>query len=79
MTEIRDWLDGLGMGQYADAFEANAVYCAPRPEIVAPCSDGQFAVSDIWDKTMRSWDLNNGNTSPRRVRGSFNCVCGSDW
>merc|ERR1719299_344788 len=26
-------------------------------------SDGQFALSASWDKTMRLWDLNNGTTA----------------
>jgi class 3 adenylate cyclase len=25
MSEIRKWLDGIGLGQYADAFEANHI------------------------------------------------------
>jgi hypothetical protein len=25
MSEIRKWLEGIGLGQYADAFEANDI------------------------------------------------------
>jgi hypothetical protein len=25
MSEIRTWLESIGLGQYADAFEANAI------------------------------------------------------
>ena len=30
-------------------------------------SDGQFALSASWDKTLRLWDLNNGTTTRRFV------------
>ncbi|KAF9393863.1 cross-pathway control WD-repeat protein cpc2 [Podila verticillata] len=36
-------------------------------------SDGQFALSASWDKTLRLWDLNTGNTT-RRFVGHTNDV-----
>lgn len=34
---------------------------------LAISSDGQFALSSSWDKTLRLWDLNTGETSRRFV------------
>ena len=34
---------------------------------LAISSDGQFALSSSWDKTLRLWDLNTGNTTRRFV------------
>nr|CAG8444463.1 6538_t:CDS:2 [Entrophospora candida] len=31
-------------------------------DVVAISSDGQFALSGSWDKTLRLWDLNTGTT-----------------
>jgi hypothetical protein len=35
MTAVRDWLAGIGLGQYADAFEANDIEtdCSPGSTI----------------------------------------------
>ncbi|KAG0349000.1 cross-pathway control WD-repeat protein cpc2 [Podila humilis] len=42
-------------------------------EDVVISSDGQFALSASWDKTLRLWDLNSGNTT-RRFVGHTNDV-----
>ncbi|KAJ1554887.1 Guanine nucleotide-binding protein subunit beta-2-like 1 [Nowakowskiella sp. JEL0078] len=42
-------------------------------EDVAISSDGQFALSASWDKTLRLWDLNTGETT-RRFVGHSNDV-----
>lgn len=34
---------------------------------VAISSDGQFALSSSWDKTLRLWDLNTGLTTRKFV------------
>ncbi len=39
MSDIREWLDRLGLGQYADAFEANAI-------------DGDI-LPDVTDQTLK--------------------------
>ncbi|KAJ1978271.1 cross-pathway control WD-repeat protein cpc2 [Dimargaris verticillata] len=40
---------------------------------IAISLDGQFAMSASWDRTLRLWDLNNGNTT-RRFVGHTNDV-----
>ncbi|KAG5457429.1 MAG: WD40 repeat-like protein [Olpidium bornovanus] len=40
---------------------------------VVVSSDGQFALSASWDKTLRLWDLNSGKTT-RQFRGHTNDV-----
>jgi guanine nucleotide-binding protein subunit beta-2-like 1 protein len=42
-------------------------------EDIAISSDGQFALSASWDKTIRLWDLNTGTTT-RRFIGHTNDV-----
>jgi hypothetical protein len=36
--DIGRWLEGLGLGQYAAAFHANAVDAATLPHLAAGCS-----------------------------------------
>ena len=36
MTTIRQWLDSLGLAQYAEAFEKNDIYLELLPELFRP-------------------------------------------
>ena len=35
MSEVREWLESLGLGEYAEAFEENAVHIALLPTLTA--------------------------------------------
>lgn len=40
MTEVHEWLEGIGLAQYAAAFEANHIDTEPASVTRRSCSEG---------------------------------------